>query len=248
MKITKNSDYIVYVDNSGDHSLNNINKEYPIFVLVFCIFDKNQYLKTASQIKNVKFKYFGHDMVVLHESDIRRGKNYFSSFGKEDKANFLGSLTGIIKNQDFTVITAVIDKNKLKAQYSSPENPYHIAMKLCLERLYLFLQEKQNIDKTTTVVFEERCKKEDDALELEFRRWCGRHTRLNTRVNFNTISKKVNSAGLQLADLIARPIGLSYLKPQQDNRAFEIIKDKIFNIEATRVEEKGLDYKVFPDD
>ena len=246
----KNSDYIVYVDESGDHGLINIKTNYPIFVLVFCIFDKNQYMKTVSQIQNLKFKYFGHDMIVLHESDIRRGDGYFSNFSKEVKDNFLRSLTKIIKNQDFTVITAIIDKNKLKAQYSSPDNPYHIAMRFCLERLYLFLQEKNNIDKTTTVVFEERGKNEDNALELEFKKWCDGYNSLNKQVNFNTItaSKKVNSAGLQLADLIARPIGLSYLKPQQDNRAFEIIKDKIFNIEATRVEEKGLDYKVFPDD
>ena len=53
----------------------------------------------------------------------------------------------------------------------------------------------------------------------------------------------MNSAGLQLADLIARPIGLNYLKPQQGNRAFEIIKDKIL-----KREEKSNDfgYKVFP--
>lgn len=28
------SDYIIYVDESGDHSLTHANKEYPIFVLV----------------------------------------------------------------------------------------------------------------------------------------------------------------------------------------------------------------------
>ena len=144
---TNFSDYIVYVDESGDHGLINIKTNYPIFVLVFCIFDKNQYLKTASQIQNMKFKYFGHDMVILHESDIRIGDGYFSNFSKENKANFLGSLTKIIKNQDFTVITAIIDKNKLKAQYVDSFNPYYLAMEFCLERLYLFLQEKQNTNK-----------------------------------------------------------------------------------------------------
>ncbi len=29
----KKSDYIIYVDESGDHGLKNINKDYPIFVL-----------------------------------------------------------------------------------------------------------------------------------------------------------------------------------------------------------------------
>lgn len=39
------SDYIIYADESGDHSLVSINPEYPIFVLVFVIFQKDQYAK-----------------------------------------------------------------------------------------------------------------------------------------------------------------------------------------------------------
>ncbi|WP_244948789.1 DUF3800 domain-containing protein [Campylobacter hyointestinalis] len=34
------SNHIVYVDESGDHSLTNINKDFPVFVLAFCIFKK----------------------------------------------------------------------------------------------------------------------------------------------------------------------------------------------------------------
>ncbi|WP_435932938.1 DUF3800 domain-containing protein [Moraxella bovoculi] len=37
------SDCIVYVDESGDHNLDNINSKYPIFVLAFCIFNKRYY-------------------------------------------------------------------------------------------------------------------------------------------------------------------------------------------------------------
>ena len=34
------SDYIVYVDESGDHSLINIDANYPVFVLAFGVFHK----------------------------------------------------------------------------------------------------------------------------------------------------------------------------------------------------------------
>jgi len=37
------SDYIVYVDESGDHGLNSVDTTYPIFVLAFCIFKKHNY-------------------------------------------------------------------------------------------------------------------------------------------------------------------------------------------------------------
>ena len=38
--------------------------------------------------------------------------------------------------------------------------------------------------------------------------------------------KKINSAGLQIADLLVRPIGLHNLRPGQPNRTFEIIAPK----------------------
>ena len=40
--------------------------------------------------------------------------------------------------------------------------------------------------------------------------------------------KKVMSSGLQLADLVARPIGLNFLKPEQKNQAFEVLKKKFY--------------------
>jgi len=38
------SDYIVYVDESGDHGLETFDREYPVFVLAFCVFQKSHYL------------------------------------------------------------------------------------------------------------------------------------------------------------------------------------------------------------
>lgn len=40
--------------------------------------------------------------------------------------------------------------------------------------------------------------------------------------------KKTHSTGLQLADLVARPVGLSVVRPDQANRAFEVLKRKFF--------------------
>ncbi len=37
------SDYVVYVDESGDHSLASIDPDYPVFVLALCIFHKRHY-------------------------------------------------------------------------------------------------------------------------------------------------------------------------------------------------------------
>ena len=37
-----------------------------------------------------------------------------------------------------------------------------------------------------------------------------------------------NLTGLQLADLVARPIGLNCIRPEQANQAFDVLKNKFF--------------------
>ena len=41
------------------------------------------------------------------------------------------------------------------------------------------------------------------------------------------VKKAANATGLQLADLTARPIALNQLRPNQPNRAFDIIDPKV---------------------
>ena len=56
--------------------------------------------------------------------------------------------------------------------------------------------------------------------------------------------KKTISAGLEIADLVAHPIGRKVLKKDQTNRAFDTFKDKIVGDEFGQLEEIGL--KTFP--
>lgn len=250
---SKYSNYIVYVDESGDHSLQSIDDKYPLFVLAFCIFHKRHYSEhVVAALEKFKFNHFGHDLVVLHENEIRKESGAFNIFkSKEQKENFLNELTDIIDRSNFILISCVIDKRSLKKQSSPDSNSYHIALGFCLETLYEFLYEKNQHEKLTHVVVECRGKKEDQELELEFRRKCDGDNRLGIAFPFNILfaDKKVMSSGLQLADLVARPIGLQVLKPEQPNRAFEVLKAK-FYCDGGR-ENAGRDYismglKIFP--
>jgi len=56
--------------------------------------------------------------------------------------------------------------------------------------------------------------------------------------------KKTNSEGLQLADLTARPIGLSVLRPDQPNRATQVLESKF--IRDRKGNKDGVGLKVFP--
>jgi len=82
-------------------------------------------------------------------------------------------------------------------------------------------------------------------LELEFRRICSGVNYDSERLNFEIIfaDKKSNSTGLQIADLVARPIGISVLKPEQANRALDVIKDKLLRRGG---EAEGWGLKKFP--
>ena len=130
-------------------------------------------------------------------------------------------------------------------------NPYDLALCLCLETLFELVHEKRQEGKSTHVVVECRGKKEDRELEVQFRRICEGENRWRRPLPFEIefADKKTNSSGLQLADLAARPIGLSVLRPGSQNRAFETLKRKFFSRRIagkTGVDFEGCGLKVFP--
>ena len=225
------SRYITYVDESGDHSLHSIDEQYPVFVLAFCIFHKRHYSEViVPALEKFKFNHFGHDQVVLHENEIRRRKGLFNIFrNRQHQQKFMNELTEIIEFSNFILISATIDKRKLRKP-NADDNAYHIALGLCLEALHDFLLEKGETKKKTHIVVECRGNKEDKELELEFRRICDGNNRQGIKYPFEILSsdKKVMSSGLQLADLVARPIGLNMFRPEQENRAFEVLKKKFY--------------------
>lgn len=249
------SDYIIYVDESGDHGLERIDPEFPIFVLAFCIIRKSDYADLiVPAIQKLKFRWFGNDLPILHEMDIVKKKAAFSFLQNSSKFNnFMDDLSGVMTAAPMTVVASVIDKRRLSERYLHPLNPYDIALLYCMERSWEYLAEVAEFTSVTHIVAESRSPKlsgrgrEDmDLLETFKLITQGRH-RLQAGMegmsNFelHIASKQTNSIGLQLADLVARPIGLSVLRPTQPNRAFEIIKSKIW-----RFGEAGRGLKLFP--
>lgn len=190
------SDYIIYVDESGDHDLSKINHEFPAFALSFCIIRKDIYVhKIVPQIQQLKFDFFGHDSVILREHDIRKEKKDFAVLmtNANLRRDFYDRLNAIMQDAEITIVASVILKEKF------------------------------------TIICESRGEKEDNALKLAFLEFINnRENEYFNKIQFDMIfsSKKINSVGLQLADLTARPIAINALRPQQENRAYNIIKTK----------------------
>ena len=243
------NDYIVYVDESGDHSLEKVDANYPVFVLAFCLFEKDRYLaEVAPNMIRLKFKHLGHDQVVLHEREIRKQSGDFAFLrNAERRGLFFEELNALVEHAPFTLIAVAIRKQELTIRYTDPANPYHLALGYGLERLYRHLSESLDCrEGALHIVFEQRGAKEDRDLELEFRRVCDGHNTRGWRLPFEFVlaDKKGNSTGLQLADLVARPIGLRVLRPSQPNRSWDILQRKFRRSSGGRYEGWGL--KVFP--
>lgn len=239
------SDYIVYIDESGDHFLEAVYEDHPVFVLAFCIFKKSDYAQVvAPAVCSLKFDFWGHDSIVLHSHKIRKQTDEFAILANLPTMNrFMERLSSMMQAAPFTVIATIIDKRNLKLRYSDPQNPYHLGLLYCLERTSRFLAERGQKNSVTHLVLEARGKKEDNSLELEFRRIMDKAPS-NGLAHFDIqfADKRANSAGLQIADLVAHPIGRHYINSQQQNRSFEILEKKFYKYP----DYNGKGLKVFP--
>jgi len=113
-------------------------------------------------------------------------------------------------------------------------------MLFCLEKLSNRLVADSQRGKLTHVLFESRGRVEDTQLELEFRRVCSNQRRWGWRaVDFTRaplepvfVPKAANLAGHQLSDLIARPLALRALRPDQPNRAAELVANRVWDLKV----------------
>ena len=241
------SDYLIFVDESGSPSMGGgIDPQYPLFVLAFLLVKKSDYAQVVGPaVSAFKFKHFGHDQVILHEREIRKDLGAFRFLKTPQiKQAFLDELTDLIAAMPVQLCCVVIDKAKHQSKYKSPAHPYHLGLQFGLERVLGFLEKNRGQDKAHVIV-ECRGKNEDDELELEFRRICDSTPFTTSKVKLEVVfaDKKSNAVGLQLADLMARPIGMSVLKPDQPNRAVEAIRPKLMTMNGKTA---GWGLKCFP--
>lgn len=224
-------DYLVFVDESGDHEMRRIDPQYPVFVLLFCIIRKTDYAnQVCRDLQRFKFAYWGHDEVILHEHDIRKPKgDFLFLLQREPRSRFLAELTAQMRGLAADVLAVVIDKPALAARHASPASPYDLAIETGLDMLHRHLAENGQSSHLTPVIVERRGRREDGELELAFRRVCDGANASNEPFSFQLvmIPKTSNSSGLQITDLMARPVGIRHLRPHQPNQAFDIIFEKI---------------------
>lgn len=242
------SDYLVFVDESGDHNLTQIDPQFPVFVLLFAILRKEDYVRhVCPGLQKFKFEFWGHDEVVLHEHEIRKPfGNFLFLLQQSLRERFLSGLANQMSALPATVIAVIIDKIKFGSRYQKPVSPYDYALETGLERVFRHLDALGQTAAPTAIIVEKRGRREDAELELAFRRVCDGNNALRKGFPFNLVMvpKSANSAGLQLTDLMARPVALNYFRPNQTNRAYEVIQTKFRRSPTGKIEGWGL--KILP--
>lgn len=242
------SPYIAFIDECGDHSLDKIDPDFPLFLLCGVIVERQKYVDgIIKPINAFKLKYWDHEGVNLHSRDIRKADGAFSILQNAGRRQgFIDELTQLIAGLPFHLFVVGIDKIKHKAKYDKDaKNPYELALTYLFERVLYFL-EIHKVDHLP-VIAEARGKNEDRDLEAAFYKLLSQGTFYNSAQRFKKLSckllfesKKRNIAGIQLADLCAYPSARNILKPGQPNRAFDVVKGHIFS------DGKVRGWKTFP--
>ena len=239
---------IVYLDETGDHSLEKDDKDFPLFVLTMVVCDDDEYIqKIVPSVNRLKFDYFGHEGIIFHSREIRKAQKDFNFLlNPNARQPFYERINQIMREADYKLIVTAIRKQDHRAKYgTSVANPYDLSLTFSMERLLHLLE--ANGDKNVYIMAESRGKKEDAELENSFLRiisygtdYCSadRFKRINLKLCFR--SKLMNIVGMQLADLAGYPIARKILNPERENPAYETIADKFYESENVR----GL--KVFP--
>jgi len=228
--VKKCSNYHVFVDESGDHYLNNYPKEFPMFVLAFVIISKDEYCDhLLPRFSRLKLKYFPDVSTIFHEREIRKAEKRFSFLTNANiRKSFQADLSALMTEIDYKVTAVAVDKEKNANRSILTENLYELGVKYGLTKIEDFLVKKNDFH-YTTITFESRAysiegyRQEDDKLYKYFKETA--HENFGIEIHI----KSAGGLGLQFADLIARPIGIHVLRPEQQNRAWDIIKDKVLD-------------------
>ncbi|MEP7162952.1 MAG: DUF3800 domain-containing protein [Candidatus Moraniibacteriota bacterium] len=223
---------ILFLDESGDHNLGIIDPKYPIFVLAGVVFDGDYYTQRVKE-KILKFKkrLFNSEKIILHTADIYRNRNGFEELKeKRFRERFYSELNKLIDDLNFDIIAAVIHKSKHLDKYGvSAIDPYFLSLEFIIERFIFSLDDCQQ---TGRVVAESRGTQLDNQLELAWLNLKIKGTRfiepsrLAEKVTeFTIIPKSQSVGGLEIADLIASPIGRKLMR-KSSKEDWQVIKRK----------------------
>jgi hypothetical protein len=233
---------VVYFDEVGNPTLEATDRDFPVFALVLFVCDSDSYInEIVPRVNRFKFRWFGHEGVVLHSRDIRKAQGDFRFLTEAStRPPFYRDINELMSTSPYQLIPVAIRKDLHRARYRYPADPYDLALLFALERLVSVLEAAQQDE--VMLIAERRGEREDRELYVAFQRIIAAGSEFvdgnrfrKIRFTLRFLSKSMNIIGTQMADLAAYPIARHVLDPVKPNPAFDIVRPKFC---------RGL--KVFP--
>lgn len=244
----------VFLDECGSHELASPDP-YPVFALSAVIVPDSDYPNLEARWRGWKVEALGQHDAIVHEPTVR---NRLGPFGGPGGPAVIDSLNRALGDLEFTAIVCAVHRPNYVAEYglsrldeSLPAHVYLMTLDFLLERIVLALDSVFG-GARAEVVAESRGPKEDALLQYEFARlhldgtsyiapgWF--RQQLAPGVVFRI--KEANSTGLQLADLIARPVADKVCSPEATPPRWPEVRSKLCAGQETKHSILGL--KVLP--
>ena len=244
--------YYLFLDETGDHGLTYIDRNFPLFLLCGLIIEQKALIQLEDEVNSFKEKFFGTKDVILHSRDIRKCEGPFQIlFDLSLKEQFYANLNKILSDAQYSLVGSAVNKKRHIKKYGKiASDLYSLSLSFVLERLVFYL-DSISVNAKAHIYAEERGKKENNQLVKYFNsvRDMGTYyvtnTRLQNRIeDFRFFNKRDNIVGLQIADLCAYPMARHVLTPSEPYVPFKIIRDKIYC--NNKGDYLGWGLKVFP--
>src|SRR6266478_6562439 len=99
------SKFIAFFDECGDHSLEKIDRDFPLFVLALVVVERAPYRdRVLTEFNRFKLRYFDHEGINLHSRDIRLASGPFSLLLHPNvRPKFMEELSAMMDAVPFTL-------------------------------------------------------------------------------------------------------------------------------------------------
>lgn len=244
----------VYLDECGAHEL-RAQDPYRVFVLSAVIIRDSDFGEVDRAWKDFKTRALGSPDVLVHEPDVRKADGPFDNPHRNYK---LAEMRRTFASLPLTIVTVVVHRDDYLQDFglgpvdsSLPAHIYWMALDFLMERVAMTL-DLQFMGAAARVVAEARGPLQDTELQYEYARlliqgtsyiWDGWFRRtFPPGVTFEP--KTTNSTGLQLADLVARPVGDKVINKRKNPYLWDEIRVKMCPLVETQNSILGL--KIMP--
>lgn len=150
--------YHLYIDESGDHGLVNLDANFPVFLLCGMLVSEPNYESIRNEMNLIKRRFWNNKTVIFHSRDIRKCEKEFQIlFDLELKTDFYLQLNSLIMSEDYTVFASAIRKDRYIKTYGKLSNDvYELALSFIIERTVFYLDSLAVAEKELQIVIEKR--------------------------------------------------------------------------------------------